>query len=73
MKYQQFGESVARFRQKKGISAYELSLRINKDTTYISKVEKGIVNVRLSVIYEICVALDIRPTDLFRDSTLRSE
>ena len=63
--YKEFGEAVAKYRQLKGITPYELSLRIGKDTTYIYKVEKGIVNTRLSVIYEICRALEIEPEKLF--------
>ncbi len=37
MKFEQFGINVAKERLKKNISAYELSLRLGKDASYVSK------------------------------------
>ena len=61
----QFGERVKIFRQNKGISAYELGLRIGRDTSYMYKVESGRVNVSLKTIYDICEELEISPKELF--------
>ncbi|MCL2621612.1 MAG: helix-turn-helix domain-containing protein [Firmicutes bacterium] len=52
-------------RMIKGLSAYELSLRVGKDTSYIYKVETGRINVSIKVILDICEVLEISPKDLF--------
>lgn len=65
MNLKQFGERVKIFRQNKGISAYELGLRIGRDTSYMYKVESGRVNVSLKTIYDICEELEISPKELF--------
>ncbi len=48
------------------MSAYELSLRIGRHTSYINKVECGKINVSLKSILQICEALKIEPIDLFK-------
>lgn len=48
------------------LSAYELSLRIGKDASYIHKVESGKINISLKTILEICEALKIEPIELFK-------
>lgn len=45
MKFKKFCLNVAKERAKKNISAYELSLRIGKDASYINKLENGKINV----------------------------
>lgn len=67
MKFEQFGINVAKERQKNGISAYELSLRLGKDPSYISKVENGKVNVSLKMIIAISDILNIPITNLIKD------
>lgn len=56
---------MARIRIKSGLSAYELSLRIEKDASYIHKVESGKINISLKTILKICDVLNIAPVDLF--------
>ena len=57
---------VAKFRIKANLSAYELSLRIGKDASYICKLENGKVNPTLKVLLEICEVLQIEPVELFK-------
>lgn len=57
---------MARKRVALGLSAYELSLRIGKDASYIHKVESGKINISLKTILEICEALKIEPIELFK-------
>ncbi len=54
MRFSDFGVNLAKIRIKSGISAYELSLRIDKDTSYIHKVECGKINISLKSILKIC-------------------
>lgn len=67
MKFEQFGLNVAKERQKIGISAYELSLRLGKDPSYINKLENGKVNVSLKMIIAISELLNVPITNLFKD------
>ena len=65
MTKKEFGLRLARARQSKEISAYELSLRIGKDTSYLYKVEAGNVNISYTVLCDICNVLGINPKELF--------
>ena len=64
MELKDFGTNLAKKRIEKNISAYELSLRIGKNPSYISKAEMGLVNMPLKVISSICEVLEILPKDL---------
>lgn len=60
-----FGFNLAKKREKFGISAYELSLRLGKDSTYINKIENGKRFPSLPMLFEIASILEIEPKDLF--------
>ena len=66
MELKDFGVNLARARMKADLSAYELSLRIDKDPSYIHKVEKGKINISLKSILQICEVLQIQPAELFK-------
>ena len=66
MKFEQFGINLAKLRNKQNISAYELSLRLGKDASYINKVENGKINVSLKMIISICECLNISICELFK-------
>lgn len=57
--------NLAKIRISKNISAYELSLRLSKDASYIHKVEKGKINISLKVMIEISEILDTSITKFF--------
>lgn len=66
MKFEQFGINLAKERQKKNISAYELSLRLGKDKSYINKVENAKLNISLKMMISISEVLNIPITNLFK-------
>lgn len=66
MDLKDFGLNVAKYRIKANLSAYELSLRIERDASYINKLENGKVNATLNVIFKICEILKIEPAELFK-------
>ena len=66
MKFETFGLNVAKARIKKGISAYEMSLRIDKDPSYINKLENGKINVSLRMIIAISECLGVPIETLFK-------
>ena len=59
------GLLLQNIRKDKGISAYELSLRLGKVSDYIYKVEKGVFNISLMRFLEICEILEIEPAKFF--------
>ena len=61
----EFGQKLAKVRQSKGMSAYELSLRIERDPSYIHKVENAKMNVSLASLLRICKELDVKPEEVF--------
>lgn len=67
MKFKTFGLNVAKERIKQNISAYELSLRLGKDASYINKLENGKINVSLKMIIEISEMLNVSIESLFRE------
>lgn len=62
-----FGLNLAKKREKFGISAYELSLRLGKDTTYINKIENGKRFPSVPMLFEIASVLEISVENLFID------
>ncbi|MBO5103096.1 MAG: helix-turn-helix transcriptional regulator [Clostridia bacterium] len=68
MKFEEFGLNVAKERIKQNISAYELSLRLGKDASYINKLENGKINVSLKMIIEICNCLQVPIENLFKEN-----
>ena len=59
------GINPSRIRAAKGLSAYELSLRLNKDASYVHKVENAKINPSLQTILDIAKVLEISPKELF--------
>lgn len=67
MKFETFGLNVAKTRLKQNISAYELSMRLGKDASYISKLENGKINPSLKMIIAISNELNVDVIKLFKD------
>lgn len=67
MKFETFGINVSKERIKQNISAYELSLRLGKDPSYINKLENGKINVSLKMIISISEELNVPVEKFFRE------
>lgn len=67
MEFESICLNIAKARLQKGISAYELSLRIGKDASYINKLENGKINLSIKSLLAICEELHIPPYILFEE------
>jgi len=68
MKFNDFGINLAKERIKQKISAYELSIRLDKDASYINKVENGKINVSLKTIIAISECLNVPIEKFFKEN-----
>ncbi len=59
---------ISYFRNKRNLSARELSLRIDKDGAYINHLESSKFNLKVSVLLDILDALDLTCAEFFSDN-----
>ncbi len=70
MEEKDFSLRLARLREKKGVSARDMSLSIGQNPGYINNIENGKSMPSLSGIFYICEYLGITPCEFFDlDST----
>lgn len=67
MKFETFGINVSKERIRQNISAYELSLRLGKDPSYVNKLENGKINVNLKMIIAISEELNVPIEKLIKE------
>ena len=60
-----FSLRLAQLREKKGVSARDMSLSIGQNPGYINNIESGKSMPSLSGIFYICDYLEITPSELF--------
>lgn len=56
--------NVKIYREKKGLSREELSLMLGVDNSYVSKIEKGRINITLDKLEQLASLLDINASQL---------
>ena len=59
------GDNLKKCRKKAGLTQEELADRINSRGEHISKIERGLVEPKIIMIYHICVVLGISVKELF--------
>lgn len=67
MELKNFGLNLAKKREAYGISAYELSLRLGRDPSYINKIENSKMFPSLPVLFDIASNLETTVDKLFID------
>ena len=60
-----FAIRLARLREKKGVSARDMSLSIGQNPGYINNIETGKSNPSLEGIFFICEYLGVTPSEFF--------
>ena len=59
-----FGENLRKLRNEKGLSLREMSYACSIDNSKIAKIEKGKINITLTTLLQLSVALEIHPSTL---------
>ena len=63
------GSRIRAVRKKRKMSQDQLAEKINTTREYISKIERGIVNIGVDRLMEFCTALDVLSTNLLTEKT----
>ena len=74
----EFGENIKKIRQSKNLTQLDLAMRINGDAGKISKIERGVYNLKVSSLLVLAQALsvdikellDIKDLDFFKNNIL---
>ena len=69
MNEKDFALRLARLREKKGVSARDMSLSIGQNPGYINSIESGRTNPSLTGFFYICEYLGVSPTEFFDEGT----
>jgi len=64
-KYKYLGLSIAYYRKSRGLSQSRLAELINISRTHMSRIETADCAVSLDVVFSICDALQVSPSQLF--------
>jgi len=59
------GEELRRAREAAGLSQEQLAFRANLDRSYVSQLENGHKSPTVNVLFRICDALGVRPSEIF--------
>ena len=59
-----FGENLRKLRNQKGFSLREMSYACSIDNSKIAKIEKGQINITLTTLLQLAVALEAHPSSL---------
>jgi transcriptional regulator with XRE-family HTH domain len=60
-----FGTNLRKIRESKKMSMQTLAYTINVEYSQISRIERGLINTSIGVVYEIAQALEIEVKELF--------
>ena len=69
MNEKDFALRLARLREKKGVSARDMSLSIGQNPGYINSIESGRTKPSLTGFFYICEYLGVSPTEFFDEGT----
>lgn len=60
-----FGQRIRDLRAERGLNQEELAERVGVFRTYMSRIETGVANPTLTMIYALAAALDVTVIELF--------
>jgi transcriptional regulator with XRE-family HTH domain len=56
--------NIRRYRQERNLTIEELANLVDVDYSQIGRMERGVVNPNISIIFDIADALEIKPSQL---------
>ena len=65
MDFKEFAMRLSRLREKKGVSARDMSLSIGQNPGYINNIENGKALPSMTVFFYICEYFNISPQEFF--------
>lgn len=60
-----FGDNLRKIRIAKGISQEDLAHKADLTLSQIGRIERGIINTSISMVYILALALEVEPHELF--------
>ena len=64
-KFKHLGLNIAYYRKMRDLSQSQLAELVNISRTHMSRIETADCAVSLDVVFDICDALDLKPSKLF--------
>lgn len=61
-----FGENLRKIRLAKGISQEDLADKADLTLSQVGRIERGVINTSISMVYALAAALEIESMELFR-------
>ena len=61
-----FGKNLRKIRLAKGISQEDLADKADLTLNQVGRIERGVINTSISMVYSLAAALEIDPPDLFQ-------
>ena len=68
-----FSERLVYLREKKGISAREMSLSIGQNESYINRIENKKAFPSMQTFFYICEYLNVTPAEFFNDQCIHPQ
>ncbi len=65
---ERLGQNVRRFRVERKLSQEELAFQAEIDRTYVSQIERGVINPSLLVLWKIATVLAVDVVALLKDA-----
>lgn len=73
MEYSDFALRLARLREKKGVSARDMSLSMGQNAGYIHNIESGKSKPSITGFFYICEYLNVTPSEFFETESTNPE
>lgn len=65
---QRIGRNLRKIRLAKNMMQIDVVIAAKRNRTYISRIETGKARATLKLLNDLCLGLDIKPTDLIKNN-----
>ncbi|MDN3584393.1 helix-turn-helix domain-containing protein [Mucilaginibacter flavus] len=60
-------QNVRKYRKVAGLTLMELAVKLNTDYSQIGRIERGILNPSISMVFDIATVLAVKPSQLVEE------